>query len=437
MRISQHQLANIKIAVPATVTSVLLALGALSAARLTLRISSVTWRYFLRPSPDLAKQYCSGAGNKDDDGSPSPSPSLLLLWAVVTGGTSGIGLEIARRLAQQGFCIMLVARNAERLDHVAKEIGQEHGVEVAWHSLDASTCGPIEMQDFVNDLENKLRTRAGSLGMLVNNVGVHNRRPVSVKDMDPDEVDRIITVNCSFTVRITAALLPFLKRHAASSPNTRSAILNVSSLTSTSPMPMLAVYAATKAFCDQWSRCLACEVEPWRIDVRCVRPGLTCTPMQGNNDDDDASPLTVPEPSLFMPPATRMAHLCLNTFASSSWYSSFHISVPYFPHAVLFWCGLVLPEWLQWKTARQMNNDNDTEQTEMDTFNANAGPQLHLHKSSILETSSDPDKVEEVDVDPNTLEVVMSQTGCSREKATHALIETKGDMVNSILLLSS
>eukprot|EP00978_Attheya_sp_CCMP212_P026677 scaffold88272_cov57-Attheya_sp.AAC.1 len=313
--------------------------------------------------------------------------------------------------------------------------------------------GRIEIQHFVNDLENKLRTytragpslripahaHAGSLGMLVNNVGVHNRRPVSVEDMDPDEVDRIITVNCSFTVRITAALLPFLKRHAASSPNTRSAILNVSSLTSTSPMPMLAVYAATKAFCDQWSRCLACEVEPWRIDVRCVRPGLTCTPMQGNNDDNDASTSTVPVPSLFMPHPTRMAHLCLNTFASSSWYSSFHISVPYFPHAVLFWCGLVLPEWLQWKAARQMHNDDDTEQTEMDAFNANAGPPLHVHKSSILEASSDPDKVEEEveEVDPNTLELVMNQTGCSREKATHALIETKGDMVNSILLLSN
>ena len=73
---------------------------------------------------------------------------------------------------------------------------------------------------------------------------------------------------------------------------------------------------------------------------------------------------------------------------------------------------------------------NDTE-----IYAFNAGPLLH--KPSIIEASSDPDKVEEVDVDPNTLEVVMSQTGCSREKATHALIATKGDTVNSILLLSS
>eukprot|EP00978_Attheya_sp_CCMP212_P002720 scaffold5585_cov57-Attheya_sp.AAC.2 len=122
-----------------------------------------------------------------------------------------------------------------------------------------------------------------------------------------------------------------------------------------------------------------------------------------------------------------MAHLCLNTFASSSW--SFHIFVPYFPHAVLFWCGLILPEWRQWKMASQMSNA--IEQTEMDAFND--GPPLH--EPSIIEASSDPDKMEEVD--PNTLELVMSQTGCSREKATHASIETKGDMVTFILLLSS
>jgi 17beta-estradiol 17-dehydrogenase / very-long-chain 3-oxoacyl-CoA reductase len=84
------------------------------------------------------------------------------------------------------------------------------------------------------------------ISLLINNIGIHNHVPANTDELTFAEIDGIIGVNCAFTVKFTAAVIPILKKQLHSS------IVNISSLTSRMAMPMLSLYAATKAFEDHW-----------------------------------------------------------------------------------------------------------------------------------------------------------------------------------------
>ena len=154
--------------------------------------------------------------------------------------------------------------------------------------------------------------------MLINNVGVHNDIPANIQDMLPQDAERIITVNCLFHHQLTALMIPIMKKISTQkSQQQKSLIVNISSLTSQMVMPMLSVYAGTKAFHEHWynqfphtnnyfevcittpggtyyphlthnnhfiihrSECVAAELAPFNIEVLCLRPGLTVSRMSG------------------------------------------------------------------------------------------------------------------------------------------------------------
>ena len=162
----------------------LVVVGAFTTISLATSFCSFTWKYFLRPFPKLK---CLYGGS----------------WAIVTGGSAGIGLEIARNLVENGINVVLIARGAKDLTSAARELSLLNPeVDVRIVTCDAAAPDLPSLMKSLQDIE--------SFSMLFNNVGVHNDIPTNTEDMSADEVNRIISVNCNFQVQFTSLLIPKL-----------------------------------------------------------------------------------------------------------------------------------------------------------------------------------------------------------------------------------
>ena len=184
--------------------------------------------------------------------------------ALVTGASSGIGREIARRLAAEGSDLVLVARDRERLDLLAKELTAAHDgatVEVLAADLaDAARLAAVEAR--VADAERPL-------DLVVNNAGFGTYGTFAELDVDTEQ--REIAVNVTALVRLThAALRSMLPRH-------RGAVLNVSSVAGLQATPGNATYGASKAFVASFGESVAGELAGTGVSLTTVLPGFTRT----------------------------------------------------------------------------------------------------------------------------------------------------------------
>jgi len=186
--------------------------------------------------------------------------------ALVTGASSGIGAALCRRLAAQGVDLVLVARDRERLDKLAAELGAGGGVEVEVLVADlADAAGRLRVAGRIGDA-------ARPLDLVVNNAGFGTYGPFATLDVDGEE--REIAVNVTALVRLThAALVPMVARG-------RGTVLNVSSVAGLQATPGNATYGATKAFVSSFGEALAGEVAGTGVTVTTVLPGFTRTEFQ-------------------------------------------------------------------------------------------------------------------------------------------------------------
>jgi short-subunit dehydrogenase len=175
--------------------------------------------------------------------------------AVVTGASSGIGEATARLLGERGWRVVLVARRADRLDALARELGDATPVAVDLTEADA----PERVRAAVGD----------ELHLLVNNAGSSWRAPFG--EGGYENVRRTMDLNFDAPVRLTEALLPLLR---ASAP---SAIVNVSSVAGRVGRPKNGAYAASKFALAGWSDSLAVEEAPHGVHVGVVLPGFIAT----------------------------------------------------------------------------------------------------------------------------------------------------------------
>lgn len=183
--------------------------------------------------------------------------------ALVTGASSGLGVEFARVLATRGSDLVLVARRRDRMDALAAELRDQHGIEVTVIARDLSTyrAGKTLMAD--------LERRGLTVDTVINNAGFGTYGPLAGEDADriADEV----SLNVSALVDITRAAVPgMLERD-------RGIIINVASTAAFQPLANFATYAATKAFVLSFTEALWGETERTNVRVLALCPGATAT----------------------------------------------------------------------------------------------------------------------------------------------------------------
>jgi short-subunit dehydrogenase len=193
--------------------------------------------------------------------------------ALITGASGGIGEAFARHLAKRGHDVVLVARRRERLEDLAAQLSEAHGVEAEVIEADLSD------DSAVSTVEERLRQ--GDIDLLVNDAGFGTRGEFVGLPLarELEELD----VNVRALMRLThAALGPMVERG-------RGAVINVASTGAFQPVPYMATYAATKAFVLHFSEALHEEVRGKGVTVTCLCPGAVRTEFQKVAGVDEGS----------------------------------------------------------------------------------------------------------------------------------------------------
>jgi len=178
--------------------------------------------------------------------------------AVVTGASSGIGLEYAERLAVMGHDLIVVARRRSRLDSLASQLRGDCGVEVEVVAADLTRAAELRV------VEGKIRT-APRLEVLVNAAGFGTIGDFT--GVDPDRVEAEIALNVTALVRLTRAAAPGMAARKKGS------IINVSSMASFQPNPYFATYGASKAYVTSFTEALAAELGEHGVYLQALCPG--------------------------------------------------------------------------------------------------------------------------------------------------------------------
>jgi short-subunit dehydrogenase len=190
-------------------------------------------------------------------------PSGTRQTALVTGASSGIGRALAGLFARDGWDVVLVARDASKLNEVGRELEARHGTRCT--VLPADLTDPTAPEAIVRSLEE----RGVVVEALVNNAGFGVRGDFSETDWRREL--EMIQVNVVGLTRLTKLLLPAMLTRG------RGKILNVASIAGFVPGPGMAVYYATKAYVLSFSEALAAEVRNRGVTVTVLAPGPTRT----------------------------------------------------------------------------------------------------------------------------------------------------------------
>jgi short-subunit dehydrogenase len=182
--------------------------------------------------------------------------------ALITGGSSGIGLALARRLVQDGASVALVARSADKLEAAAAGLRREpgcalHGSRVIAIAADVADRAALDR------LPQQVVDALGGLDILINNAGVNHRGPAL--GQTPANLAQVIDVNLTAPVYLSRRALDVLRPGGA--------IVQISSLAGKVPFAEQATYSASKSGLRFFSRALGEELASRDIHVLCVNPG--------------------------------------------------------------------------------------------------------------------------------------------------------------------
>ena len=187
--------------------------------------------------------------------------------ALITGASSGIGLELASLAAQDGHDLVLVARQRERLESVGRGLAEEYGVRVSVLAKDlAHPSAPAELGRGLTD-------RGIAIDVLVNNAGFGVYGFFAQTSIDREL--EMIQVNIAALTHLTKLVLPGMLARR------RGRILNVASTAAFQPGPIMAVYYATKAYVLSFSEALSSECARTGVTVTALCPGPTRTEFEG------------------------------------------------------------------------------------------------------------------------------------------------------------
>ena len=178
--------------------------------------------------------------------------------ALVTGASAGLGVEFARQLSKRGHSLVLAARRKDRLEELAKDLGDARAIAI-----------DLSKKDSAAKLLADIEANGETVDLLVNNAGFGLIGRFA--ELDGKRERQMIDLNVGTLTDLCRAVAPsMIKRKGG-------AILNVASTAAFQPGPNMAVYFATKAFVLSFSEALHEELKPHGINVSCLCPGPTRT----------------------------------------------------------------------------------------------------------------------------------------------------------------
>lgn len=183
--------------------------------------------------------------------------------ALITGASSGIGMELCRILARNHYALILVARNRDKMDRFSKELSQLSGASVDFIAQDLSSAGVGQ------DVFKAATAISKNIDILINNAGVGLFG--SFADTSLARELEMIHLNITTLTELTKLFLPSMLKKG------HGKILNVASTAAFQPGPLMAVYYATKAYVLSFSEAIAEELRGTGVTVTTLCPGPTDT----------------------------------------------------------------------------------------------------------------------------------------------------------------
>ncbi|XP_030498594.2 very-long-chain 3-oxoacyl-CoA reductase 1 [Cannabis sativa] len=243
-------------------------------------------------------------------------------WAVVTGATDGIGKALAFELASKGLSLILVGRNASKLEATSTEIivslssSKSSLVEVKSVVVDLAKCSGKELGEIIDK-----EIKGLDIGILINNAGLGYSYPQFLHEVDLEIMEDIFKVNIEAVTWMVHSILPCMLR------NKKGAILNIGSASSAflPSFPFQTIYASSKGYLSMFSKSLSEEYKQRGIDIQCQVPAYVATKM------------TKFEASLFIPSSEKYSKASVRSIGYEKSCS------PYWSHSLLCFIISLLP----------------------------------------------------------------------------------------------
>ncbi|XP_018025035.1 inactive hydroxysteroid dehydrogenase-like protein 1 isoform X1 [Hyalella azteca] len=255
-------------------------------------------------------------------------------WAVVTGCTDGIGKAYCHELAKDGLSIVLISRSLEKLNSVAEEIKSLYKVDTAIIQADFS-----EGRSLYSRIKEQLAGK--EIGVLINNVGVMIPYPKLYEEITEEEIWRHINVNMGSVAAMMSIIMPQMLARG------KGAVVNIASIAAYGPMPMLSIYAASKAFVEFLSRAVACDYFMRRgITVQTVTPCYVSTNMTSFSKYTHSTNLFIPTPAQFA--ASAVSSIGYTDYTTGYWTHGIQKwFVHFLPRPVFMWAMFLQQKFLR------------------------------------------------------------------------------------------
>ena len=193
---------------------------------------------------------------------------LLSKKIIITGGSQGLGREIARHCLDEGASVAICARNGDMLLEAYVDLLPYKCEEqlLTYYSVDVSNFNDVE------GLLKKCSKELGGIDVLINNAGIHgSKNAIDDKEFDLESWVYAINVNLLGTVNMCLVSMPYFMQSEGGK------IINLSGGGATSPMPGMSAYASSKAAVVRFTETIALELKQYGIDVNAVAPGAMNT----------------------------------------------------------------------------------------------------------------------------------------------------------------
>lgn len=189
--------------------------------------------------------------------------------AIVTGGSSGLGLATAKKFTQQNVLTYIIGRNKEKLEATANELG----------SNCIALAGDLSLLSTIPQLVHQIHQAQGQIDILVNNAGINLKKPLT--EVTDDDFQKIILTNLTSVFSITREVARLMIAQGSGN------IINISSMAAHYGIPKVIAYSASKAGIEGMTRAMAVDLSPSGIRVNCIAPGFIATAMSSTALDND------------------------------------------------------------------------------------------------------------------------------------------------------